>query len=526
MPSFPPLDGLPAAWRAAIEQEQAAGKASLADPLPERRVARLLAAFIATGLVFMILPGTLVGVWNLVNISAQQHSGAAPTGWTQAHGHAQLFGWVATFIIGISLYTFPKFRGGQLRSLSTGWAMLALWILGVAARWLSAAGYVPEPATLAAAALELSVALLLLWQCSAAGVSHKRGQAWESLVFGGYAGLVLTLGWQFAIAVRIHTAIVPEAFNHIFLSLALWVFCLPVVLGFSARFLPALLGLVAPSPNGARLTLILAALSAMFWLADSALLATAGSFLTAVAGIWTIRVFHPAIRAPKTRAVDSLYPYFARIAFAWLLVSSILAFGASHGGMLGASRHAFTVGFLSTLILAIGPRILPSFLNSRELKSIVLMRISLFLLTTGCLVRVISEPLAYGGHLPLAWSLLPASAVAELTALFLFAVNLAWTLLSPPPAWVLRQSIHDGMKLYWFVSSYPGTRALLIREGLATLGRVDAIPKTLSLREAAEADGVDPKYLVGVLADYLEARLARSLREQLAADQSSIAAVK
>jgi uncharacterized protein involved in response to NO len=526
MSSLPSLNALPAAWRAAIEREKASGKPCLADPLPERRVARLLAAFIATGLFFMVLPGTLVGVWNLVSISAHQHSGAAPTGWTQAHGHAQLFGWVATFLIGISLYTFPKFRGGQLRSLSGGWAMLALWTLGVAARWFSAAGYVPWSATLAAAACELSVALLLIWQCSAAGASHKRGQAWESLVFGGLAGLVLTMGLQFAIAFRMDTAIVPEVFNRTFLSLGLWVFCLPVVLGFSARFLPALLGLTQPSRNGARLTLALTALSAALWIADWLLPATAASFLTAVAGVWTIRVFHPAIQAPKTRAVDSLYPYFARIAFAWLLVSGILAFGASRGGMLGASRHAFTVGFLSTMILAVGPRILPSFLNSRELKSTLLMRISLFLLTSGCLVRVLSEPLAYGGRLPFAWSLLPASAVAELTALFLFAVNLAWTLLSPPPAWVLRQSIHDGMKLYWFVSSYPGTRAMLIREGIATLGRVASVPQTLSLREAAEADGVNPKRLVGVLADYLEARLARSLREQLAADRSSSMAAK
>jgi hypothetical protein len=76
------------------------------------------------------------------------------------------------------------------------------------------------------------------------------------------------------------------------------------------------------------------------------------------------------------------------------------------------------------------------------------------------------------------------------------------------------------------VSSYPGTRALLIREGMATLGRVGSVPKTLSLREAAEADGLNPKHLVGVLADYLESRLARSLREQLTADQSSTAAVK
>ena len=516
--------GLPAAWQAAIEHESASEKPALADPLPERRVARLLAAYVATGLFFMVLPGTLVGVWNLVSISSHQHAGAAPTGWTQAHGHAQLFGWVATFLIGISLYTFPKFRGGQLRSVGAGWAMLVLWIVGLAARWFSAAGYLPWSSLLVAATCELCVALLLIWQCSATGVSHKCGQAWETLIFGGYAGLVLTLGWQFAVACRLDTVIIPEVFNRALLSLSLWVFCLPVVLGFSARLLPSLLGLEDPSRSGARLTLAFATLSAVMWLADWILLATVACFLTAVTGTWTVRIFHPTVRAAKTRAVDSLYPYFARLAYGWLLVSGILAFGAFQRGMLGASRHAFTVGFLSTLILAVGPRILPSFLNSRELRSVAMMRTSLFLLTAGCLVRVISEPLAYGGVLQPAWSLLPASAVAELIALLVFATNLAWTLMTPPPAWILRQSIHPGMKLYWFVTSYPGTRPLLIRQGLVTLERVTFVPKTLSLREAAEADGLDAGHLVGVLGDYLEARLARSLREQALDGPAPVAA--
>jgi len=34
----------------------------LADPLPERRLARLLAAFVATGLLFLVTPGALLGV--------------------------------------------------------------------------------------------------------------------------------------------------------------------------------------------------------------------------------------------------------------------------------------------------------------------------------------------------------------------------------------------------------------------------------------------------------------------------------
>jgi hypothetical protein len=64
------------------------------DPLPERRAARVLSAFIVTGLVFVALPGTLLGVWNLITIAGQHGSAHVSTAWIQAHGQAQLFGWV------------------------------------------------------------------------------------------------------------------------------------------------------------------------------------------------------------------------------------------------------------------------------------------------------------------------------------------------------------------------------------------------------------------------------------------------
>jgi len=64
-------------------------------------------------------------------------------------------------------------------------------------------------------------------------------------------------------------------------------------------------------------------------------------------------------------------------------------------GLGGASRHAVTVGFLATLIFAIGPRILPSFLNGRELYSSALMAAGLWILNLGCGLRVSSEAIAY-----------------------------------------------------------------------------------------------------------------------------------
>lgn len=62
---------LPDQWRSAFECDSAE-KPALPDPVPERRLARLLAAYVVSGLFFMILPGTVLGVWNLVGISSQR----------------------------------------------------------------------------------------------------------------------------------------------------------------------------------------------------------------------------------------------------------------------------------------------------------------------------------------------------------------------------------------------------------------------------------------------------------------------
>jgi hypothetical protein len=62
------------------------------------------------------------------------------------------------------------------------------------------------------------------------------------------------------------------------------------------------------------------------------------------------------------------------------------------------------------------------------------------------------------------------------------------------------------MSLYWLVSAYPATRRLLIDGGITTLSRAQTIPKSLTLREAAEADGVAPERLVETLGAFFDAR--------------------
>ncbi|MGH9354510.1 MAG: hypothetical protein ACRD10_00090, partial [Terriglobia bacterium] len=83
-------------------------------------------------------------------------------------------------------------------------------------------------------------------------------------------------------------------------------------------------------------------------------------------------------------------------------------------------------------IFCVGQRILPSFCGTRVLWSPRLMLVMLVLLMTGCTLRVGSEILAYQDYAKWAWNILPVSALIELTAVTLFAINLIVTFARPP----------------------------------------------------------------------------------------------
>ena len=103
----------------------------------ESALSRLLMLYIGTGLVFMLLPGTFLGVWNLMAISSRRSAESVSAAWIQAHGHAQIFGWIGTFILGIGFYSIPKLRRMKSFALSAVWSSWVLWTSGATLRWLT-----------------------------------------------------------------------------------------------------------------------------------------------------------------------------------------------------------------------------------------------------------------------------------------------------------------------------------------------------------------------------------------------------
>ncbi len=486
----------------------------------------MLGAFIVTGLFFFVLPGTLLGVWNLLNIATHQSAKAPATAWIQAHGQAQLFGWVGSFILGISLYVLPKFRGRSLRSFGRAWAAWALWTLGVGWHWFGVVyAWRWREALIGSGVLELSAYAVTLWVLFAPGRASRPGEkrvpgdlgSWLGIF--GFLGLGLTLTANLALSLHVALGSSSPAYplvgDNVFLLLALWAFVAPVAWGYSSRLVTIFLGLKQPVRGAAPwlgagiLAIVICSIARWFFAVHLLAIAT-----TAYA-IWALRVFHPAVRPAKRAGVYKPYTAFVRLSFVWLAIASILglvsALVPTMPGFGGASRHAMTVGFVALLIFAIAPRMLPSFLNGRELSSPRLMGASLWLLTIGCAFRVSSESVAYSAAGGLAWTLLPVSAYIELSAVLVFALNLALTLAHPMPAWFVESSVSADLPLYFYVTGFPKTRPLLIQAGLKTLARVRRVPHSLTLEEAALSDGVDVNVLIEALRRFFNNRKPRRL---------------
>lgn len=228
----------------------------------------------------------------------------------------------------------------------------------------------------------------------------------------------------------------PHVLDQQFVVLAVWGILVPTIWGFNSRWLPIFAGLEQPNVRSLYLAYglsIVGIVTTFFQLLPIAEVAFLFAALLAAEGL---HVWTRSVNPPKLIHVHRSFAWFVRLTYVWLVISCILAMLAviwdTSGGLWGASRHALTVGFVAGMVFAIGQRVLPAFCGMRVLWSKQLMFWSLFLLFAGCTLRVLAESLAYSNIWPFAWKILPVSAVTELTAVSLFALNIVVTLLRPP----------------------------------------------------------------------------------------------
>jgi hypothetical protein len=410
----------------------------------EEALSRLLMTFVTSGLIFMVFPGTFLGVWNLLQISGRESVATISAAWLQAHGHAQVFGWVGSFILGIGFYSIPKLRGDASSMFRAAWACWVMWTAGAALRWVANVyGWQWRLLLPFSALLELAAFLIFF-----RAVSQHRPEApgkgamepWIVVVASASMGLLLlllaNLAGSFYVALRGSGPAFPHVFDQRYLALMAWGFLVPFVWGFSAKWMPVFLGLKPFRPRLLRAAVIVNVAGIALTLFGAGSLGTSMFVPGAALAVAALRMFEPPVKEAKIRGVHATFPIFVRMAYGWLLVAALLGVAAvlwdSSGGIWGASRHALTVGFVAVMILSVGQRILPAFAGMRLLWSTKLMFAGLALVTLGCTLRVSCEVVAYQGYAAWAWSVLPASALCELAGLTIFALNILGTFLFEP----------------------------------------------------------------------------------------------
>lgn len=415
----------------------------------EQELINLLLAYLSTGLFFMLIPGTLLGVWNLFTISYGHTSTQASCAWIQAHGQAQLFGWIGSFILGIGYYSIPNLRRTKPYSYIDGWLCWFFWTLGIFLHFIAGfynlAWRILFPLS---ATLELLAVSIFVYRSIRGHKAHSskaiKIEPWTILVLSGTIGLLFSLLYNLTASILLSINGQAPYFSSVvdkpYLVLCVWGFVVPVVWGFTTHWMPIFLGLKETKNNLLLFGLAINTLGVVLTIACKPFPCALSFFTLLVASLCTVlalRLFEPPMQPAKVNGVDSSFPLFIKLAYVWLLLANsltlIAACNMGSDGIMGAARHAITVGFLATMVLSVAPRMLPAFLGKKELFNTKLMWWSLILLNLGCLLRVVSQIFAYQGYgQQWAWSTLPVSATLELTAFVIFLINMVGTFLKPP----------------------------------------------------------------------------------------------
>jgi uncharacterized protein involved in response to NO len=410
--------------------------------------------FILGSLFLTLTLGATTGMINLLRIAA---GGDVPISHRQIHGHAQILGFAALFLMGIAFHALPRILGiGALRSASARpafWMMFTGVILRNAGQPL---GFYPigRLLSLVSAALEAASALLFARFVFALLARVREGKydsrdpilrfvRWGTVFFVAAIAFVAAQGvW---LAGHIETA-VPVSLTEPFYFAALYGFLLAWIYGFGNRVVSMFLG-VGPAARGTpeatlalqicALPLFLASYLPGLGLGPALLLRDAGLGLAALSALvylagngflWR-RATLPAMRAPGAptvaiRCAFGCLALWALLELAAIVLSRVTAIPAQNLWWSDAARHLFTVGFLTLLVVGMSLRILPVF-SGKPLWSPRLAYVTYALLLAGAGMRLLQYPAAFD---PLFYRIGSWMGIPVVLAILLFTFNLMRTM--------------------------------------------------------------------------------------------------
>jgi uncharacterized protein involved in response to NO len=463
--------------------------------------------FVFGALLVALTAGFGLGLTNLLRIAFAQSYYEISGVLKQIHGHAQIFGWVGLFVMGVAFHAVPRMKLVALRPVRAAQACLWLMLAGIATRVFSqpfARGELGRFALLGSGLLELAAVGLFVWLMAKIELGSKLKREFHEKFIWASVGWFAVLGvWSFLIVLQIfrqHSVGIPALQDALWIHVAFFGFIANMIFGFSLRVLPHFLGL--------RNSKVWAA-NVAFWLWNVAIflrypverLAWAASTLEAVAivlFVWALGIFARRRTKIDIKGVDNSFSWFIKLGYAWLLMVALIPFHADLFRLSASARHTMAIGFITPIIFGVAYRVLPIF-NGVNLWSNRLMRMSFWHLAAG---STLAFAMAFNKVFEATWSYAWSGIGGFLVfaALVMFAINIAMTLRTKAEKFTRDAEVKPTTRITELLEVYPEMRPVLIHGGLSGLATMrHNPPRFVTIEFAARRHNIDAEPLIQLL---------------------------
>ncbi|MFQ5861861.1 MAG: DUF1858 domain-containing protein [Candidatus Brocadiales bacterium] len=487
------------------------------------------AIYAKAALVICLTAGCTFGAAILAYIALHHDYYVSPVSLVQAHGHAQLFGWVGLFIMGFAYYIVPRVKNTDLQG--RGITYLSFWamLIGVVSRTVLQAMPNTFPAMLLplSGALQLFAALIFtLVLLKTFKSSHEGTEIFDKFFVAGLIWFIAACGFNLYIdgyLFRQSTGEIPATFHHNLIHIFLFGFVFMFIFGVNLRTVYAFLDVRAPNTPVINLT---------FWLLNAVLALSLVEYLSSwlvypMAGgvflfIYGLRVFETPTGELADVVMDRSYEKTIKVAYIWLIIGMLIRMTvpslgeATPSGHLyyGASNHAVTVGFVSMMMIGYASKMVPTF-RGVAIYNIHLSEWTFLLLNTGIFLRVFAQLLI--PHSPaLCYPTVGISGWIEVTAIGMFAYNIWKTIdlkeeLQKADRVKRLAVVNKDTTVYDVVESCPETLDVFLKFGFTQLANPTArrtMAKMVTVEAACKWKSADLDKVLAALNDKIKEKRA------------------
>jgi hypothetical protein len=470
--------------------------------------------FIASALFITLTLGAGWGASLLFQIGYHRNFDAASSNSIVAHGEAQLWGFVGLFVVGIAIRYLSINARSARSTLILSRAILASLLFGVLGgfAWAIVPGELGLLGPFGGASLVVGSTLFFVFLVGRIGGDFRT--TWSRSILCAAIWFVVwacaTFAFRFGAAWK-GPGVYGESTRRFLMESAIFGFSMNAIYGFGVRLLAGIMGSPAPRKHW---------IEASFWLHNIGTLlliightisyetaSAIGAISLACGALSYAFAMRGFVRTRRSRerpeAGSGALRSYIQLAFFWLIASLIAQAGGdiywgTHGltpphSHLGAVRHALTVGFMTTMIMGVGQRLIP-ILEHIILPWPKLVVPILTLIGVGNFWRVGTEFVA--AQSSTAFVVMPFSSLLELSALALFAANVIRTLWPPSDPLLRTNRVSRTTSVAVLLAEHPWIEDDLHAWGLKYIGRVRSVPKELTLGSLVESEKLDPEGLI------------------------------